>query len=412
MKIQTEKPDAKTTILKCGHAIVRISKLDRGPYTTHRLAWKVGKKTFRRSYNSEASALAEADRIVRHLATCDGSVTALSGQDVSYFNECKERLGSTPMHVAVEFYLKFHERTNPQTFSEVWNLWYAKAEERQLSSRYYQTLRNHRNAWEPEFGKRFIDTIAPEEYLAFLSKSKYSPKSMRNLFGTLSSLLRWAAKKNQRFISKDKTEMETNFPSEKEVTPEFYTPDELCAIFAATEPRFLAYTALMAFGGTRRSEASSRKLTRKNILFAERMIRLGPEITKTGTGRALNIPDNLQVWLDRFAPEKGPIAKIIKITPPDEAVLKLCGVEDSSGGCAKKKPKFTKDNALRHSFCSYHIALHRNSELTSEVAGNSVDMLKKHYKALVSTVAAEQWFNITPDVVRQFAKKKGIALAW
>ena len=39
-------------------------------------------------------------------------------------------------------------------------------------------------------------------------------------------------------------------------------------------------------------------------------------------------------------------------------------------------------------------------------------MLKKHYKALVSTVAAEQWFNITPDVVRQFAKKKGIALAW
>ena len=401
MKIQTETPDKKTTILKCGHAIVRINKLDRGPYTTHRLGWKVGKKTFRRSYNSEASALAEADRIVRHLATCDGSITALSGQDVSYFNECKERLGSTPMHVAVEFYLKFHERTsqNPQTFSEVWALWYATVQERQLSSRYYQTLRNHKNTWEPEFGKRFIDTIAPEEYLAFLGRSKYSPKSKRNLFGTLSSLLRWAAKKNQRYISKDKTEMEPNFPSEKEVTVEFYTPDELCAIFAATEPRLLAYTALMAFGGTRSSEASHRKLTRHNILPAERMIRLGPEITKTGTGRALNIPDNLQVWLDRFEPEKGPISKTVKINPPDKDVLKLCGVE-------------TKDNALRHSFCSYHIALHRNSELTAEVAGNSPAMLRKHYKALVSTVAAEQWFNITPDVVRQFAKKKGIVLDW
>ena len=401
MKIQTEKPDAKTTILKCGHAVVRIGKLERGPYTTHRLGWKVGKKTFRRSYNSEASALAEADRIVRHLATCDGSITALSGQDVSYFNECKERLGSTPMHVAVEFYLKFHERTsqNPQTFSEVWDLWYATVQERQLSSRYYQTLRNHKNTWEPEFGKRFIDTIAPEEYLAFLGRSKYSPKSKRNLFGTLSSLLRWAAKKNQRYISKDKTEMEPNFPSEKEVTVEFYTPDELCAIFAATEHRLLAYTALMAFGGTRSSEASHRKLTRHNILPAERMIRLGPEITKTGTGRALNIPDNLQVWLDRFAPEKGPISKTVKINPPDKDVLELCGVE-------------TKDNALRHSFCSYHIALHRNSELTAEVAGNSPAMLRKHYKALVSTVAAEQWFNITPDVVRQFAKKKGIVLDW
>jgi len=401
MKIQTEKPDDKTTILKCGHALVRIGKLERGPYTTHRLGWKVGKKTFRRSYNSEASALAEADRIVRHLATCDGSITALSGQDVSYFNECKERLGSTPMHVAVEFYLKFHERTsqNPQTFSEVWALWYATVQERQLSSRYYQTLRNHKNTWEPEFGKRFIDTIAPEEYLTFLGRSKYSPKTKRNLFGTLSSLLRWAAKKNQRYISKDKTEMEPNFPSEKEVTVEFYTPDELCAIFAATEHRLLAYTALMAFGGTRSSEASHRKLTRHNILPAERLIRLGPEITKTGTGRALNIPDNLQVWLDRFAPEKGPISKTVKINPPDKDVLKLCGVE-------------TKDNALRHSFCSYHIALHRNSELTAEVAGNSPAMLRKHYKALVSTVAAEQWFNITPDVVRQFAKKKGIVLDW
>ena len=261
------------------------------------------------------------------------------------------------------------------------------------------TALDHVNVASYDNGKRFIDTIAPEEYLAFLSRSKYSPKSKRNLFGTLSSLLRWAAKKNQRYISKDKTEMEPNFPSEKEVTVEFYTPDELCAIFAATEHRLLAYTALMAFGGTRSSEASHRKLTRHNILPAERMIRLGPEITKTGTGRALNIPDNLQVWLDRFAPEKGPISKTVKINPPDKDVLKLCGVE-------------TKDNALRHSFCSYHIALHRNSELTAEVAGNSPAMLRKHYKALVSTVAAEQWFNITPDVVRQFAKKKGIALDW
>lgn len=403
MKIQTENPDQKTTILKCGHALVRIVKIERGPYTTHRLAWKVGKKTFRRSYNSEASALAEADRIVRHLATCDGSATALSGQDVVYFNECKERLGSTPMHVAVEFYLKFHEKTTPQTFSEVWDAWVAGVQNKGPSARYEATLSHHRNIWEPTFGKRFIDTIAPEEYLTFLGGltgkkgEPYSTKSKHNLFGSLKGLLRFARKK--RFISPDKIEVEPDFPEVSAVTPEIYTPKELLAIFTATDPRYLAHTALMAFGGSRSSEAGDPKLTRKSIMFDEKLVRLGPEITKTGAGRTLDISTNLEAWLKAFAPAEGPIVETCKIRPPDKALLKALGVE-------------TKSNALRHSFISYHTALHRNPAMTADIAGNSVKMIAEHYRALVSRAAAEEWFSITPDSVKKFALEKGILLEW
>lgn len=403
MKIQTENPDEKTTILKCGHAIVRIVKITRGPYTTHRLAWKVGKKTFRRSYNSEASALAEADRIVRHLATCDGSATALSGQDVSYFNECKERLGSTPMHVAVEFYLKFHEKTTPQTFSEVWEAWIAGVQKSGPSGRYEATLTHHRNIWERGFAKRFIDTIAPEEYLKFLdgltgkTGEPYSTKSKHNLFGSLKGLLRFARKK--RFISPDKVEVEPDFPDVSVVTPEIYSPGELLAIFATTDPRYLAHTALMAFGGSRSSEAGDPKLTMKSIMFDEKLVRLGPEITKTGAGRTLDISTNLEAWLKEFAPVEGPLVETRKIRPPDKALLKTLGVE-------------TKNNALRHSFCSYHAALHRNPAMTADLAGNSVKMIKEHYRALVSRAAAEEWFAITPETVRKFALKKGVPLSW
>jgi hypothetical protein len=403
MKIQTENPDRKTTILKCGHAIVRIVKIERGAYTTHRLAWKVGKKTFRRSYNSEASALAEADRIVRHLATCDGSATALSGQDVVYFNECKERLGSTPMHIAVEFYLKFHEKTDPQTFSEVWDAWIAGVQDSEPSARYKATLAHHRNIWERAFAKRFIDTIAPEEYLTFLKGltgkkgEPYSTKSKHNLFGTLKGLLRFARKK--RFISPDKVEIEPNFPEVSLVTPEFYTPKELLAIFAATAPRYIAHTAIMAFGGSRSAEAGHAKLTMSNVMFEEKLIRLGPEITKTGAGRTLDITPNLEAWLKEFAPAEGPIVETRKIHPPDKDILKTLGVE-------------TKSNALRHSFCSYHLALHRNPAMTADLAGNSPKMLREHYRALVSRAAAEEWFGITPDTVRKFALEKGIRLEW
>jgi integrase len=399
MKIQTQNPDEKTTVVRCGHAIVRVNKMAREKYTTYRLAWRVGRKTYYRAYNDEAAALAEADRIVRHLATCDGNATALSGEDVSYMNECKERLGKVPMHAAVEFYLKFHEMTsqNPQTFSEVWDAFYKRVEDRRLSNRYYQTLRHHRNVWEPTFGKRFIDTIGNEEYLNFLRSLPRSPRTKHNLFGSLVALLRYARK--QRFISQDKVEIEADFPAIGDETPEFYSPKELLAVFAATDKRYLAYTALMAFGGSRRSEAGSRKLTMASVLFEEKMIRLSPEITKTRTGRTLDITPNLEAWLKEFGPEDGPLVATHKIHPPDADLLKTLGVA-------------TKDNALRHSFCSYHLAIHRNSAMTAEVAGNSPSTLTKHYKALVSRAAAEEWFGITPDSVRKFALEKGIRLEW
>ena len=52
------------TFLQAGLCRVRIVKMMRGKYTSHRLLWKVGKRTFRRSYNDETAALAEAERVV------------------------------------------------------------------------------------------------------------------------------------------------------------------------------------------------------------------------------------------------------------------------------------------------------------------------------------------------------------
>ena len=401
MKVITENPDENTTAMRCGHAIVRVNKMTRKKYVTYRLTWRVGRRTYYRAYNDQASALAEADRIVRHLATSDGSATSLSGEDVSYMNECRERLGKTPMHVAVEFYLKFHDRTEQRTFSEVWEAWFEDIGKRELSARYTETIRHHKKVWEPEFGKRFIDTIAPQEYLNFLTGltgqkgEPYSTKSKHNLFGTLKGVLRYA--RSKRYISPDKVEVEADFPAVSMVTPEFYSPKELLAIFAATDKRYIAFTALMAFGGSRAAEVG--KLTMKSVMFEEKLVRLGPEITKTGAGRTLDITPNLEAWLKEFGPEDGPIVKTCRILPPDKDILTKLGVQ-------------TKSNALRHSFCSYHAALHRNPAMTADLAGNSVEMIKKHYRALVSRAAAEEWFGITPDSVKKFALEKGIRLEW
>ena len=65
MKIKTETPDEKTTLIRCGHAIVRIIKLPRGKYTNWRLNWTVGRKLYRRAFSDETRALSEAEHARR-----------------------------------------------------------------------------------------------------------------------------------------------------------------------------------------------------------------------------------------------------------------------------------------------------------------------------------------------------------
>jgi integrase len=155
----------------------------------------------------------------------------------------------------------------------------------------------------------------------------------------------------------------------------------------------------MAFGGSRRAEAE--RLSMRDVLFDEKMIRMGPEITKTSTGRTLDIPDVLAQWLKEFASPDGKILPLCKIKAIPKKRQKVVGLE-------------TKQNALRHSFCSYHLALHRNAALTAELAGNSPQMLNRHYKALVSKIAAERWFSISQDAVRAFANENKLThlLTW
>jgi hypothetical protein len=68
-----------------------------------------------------------------------------------------------------------------------------------------------------------------------------------------------------------------------------------------------------------------------------------------------------------------------------------------------------KQNVLRHSFISYHLAKHRTPHLTAALAGNSVGIIQSNYKSLVTPSAAEAWFNITPISVRAYAEEKGLS---
>lgn len=56
-----------------------------------------------------------------------------------------------------------------------------------------------------------------------------------------------------------------------------------------------------------------------------------------------------------------------------------------------------KHNALRHSFISYRVADIENVAQVALEAGNSPQMIFKHYRELVRPVDAKMWFSIAPE---------------
>jgi hypothetical protein len=56
-----------------------------------------------------------------------------------------------------------------------------------------------------------------------------------------------------------------------------------------------------------------------------------------------------------------------------------------------------KKNALRHSFCSYRLAVIKDVAQVSLEAGNSPQMIHAHYKSLVTEKQGLEWFNIFPS---------------
>ena len=53
-------------------------------------------------------------------------------------------------------------------------------------------------------------------------------------------------------------------------------------------------------------------------------------------------------------------------------------------------------NAPRHSFCSYHLAMHQNAGKTALEAGHSEQMLFAHYREIVTREDAAAFWGIRP----------------
>jgi integrase len=163
---------------------------------------------------------------------------------------------------------------------------------------------------------------------------------------------------------------------------EIFTPDEMRRLLdAAGTNVILPMLAIGGFAGMRHLEIT--RLDWSEILWDRNLIEVKGYKSKTRARRLVPLLDNLRAWIAPFAEESGPV---VLHRNPTAAMAKIA----ARAGVAWKL------NALRHSFCSYRLSMTNDGAKTALESGHDQSILFRHYHALVSTEAAQEWFSIYP----------------
>lgn len=142
--------------------------------------------------------------------------------------------------------------------------------------------------------------------------------------------------------------------------------------------------ALEAFAGMRYS--STARLHREDIKLNERGILMPAAKHKSGRRHYHEgLPENIWDWIRRWWDD--PTAWSVT----QRQLLEFKSKAFEAAGVPHPH------NVLRHSFCSYHVALHSDAGKTSVLMQHtSPTMLWKHYRGVATKADAERFFGIKP----------------
>ncbi len=172
-------------------------------------------------------------------------------------------------------------------------------------------------------------------------------------------------------------------------------------VMHAAEADEIGFLSLALFCGIRiaefhkrvrnsRGEEHDAWLDWKEIDLRERQVFVTPELDKNRHGRYVDISVNAVSWLELVKKSAGAVM-------PENWRARRVLLEERSG---VNLPQ----NVLRHSFCSYRIALDQDYSKAAAMVGNSPAMLRKHYVRVLPRKLGNAFFKIRPEKLSAKAK--------
>ncbi len=383
---------------------MRIYRIKRpGGEFTFSVDYRVGGERHRTAFVDYARARLEAEQAAKRLAIGDAAALNLSALDAAIygraleitkpfgirldalaekFAEAAQEVGHEFVVAAAKEYAKRHPKDMPRkTVAEVVEELLAAKTAAQRSARHVQDLHYRCGAFAEAF-RCPIAAVTSGDLRRYLELKKVAPRTFKNHYGAVKNLVEFA--KGRGYLPKDCDLLDgIEIPRDHGGEIEIYSPLEIQSILNAANDDILPSIAISAFSGLRSQEVE--RLDWGEVDLKNRFIQVAKQKAKTGARRLAPIPDNLAAWLAPYAGRRGPVWAGAHF-----------GFYKTMQKTAAKAGIPWRHNALRHSFCSYRLAVLQNAAQCALEAGNSPAMIFAHYRELVRPDQAAKWFAVQP----------------
>jgi len=399
-------------IVKRGSSVVKIYR-DRKPtgtyyrvvyYTETTIDGKEVSKRHRLNFSDLQEATNEAEAKASWLSRLDGDALQFSGRDrhiyaraldavkefdvpldtvASEYADARKLLDGVPLIDAARFYSGHQGRgIKRKSVADAVDGLIAAKTTKGVSQVYLADLRYRLGVFKAAFHCD-ISALVPDDVASFFNGLKLSPRSYNNFMRTLRTFFGFAQRHG--WLSKEADLLaRVEKRSEKRAPVEIFAPKELTALFERASVEVAPALALAAFAGLRSAEIL--RLDWRDIERHAGFIEVAAHKAKTATRRIVPLTDNLARWL-AIAPRNG--ACVWPHSKDRFFKAMRCAADNA-------KIKW-KQNALRHSFISYRLAEIQDVNRVALEAGNSPQMIFRHYRELATPEQARTWFAIAPE---------------
>jgi hypothetical protein len=391
---------------KNGRFDLREAKVtERGfTYKTHRVTgWRADGTRVREQFKSRDQA--QGRKLLLEVEAANtGDIAArntrLTPQQLAEAEAAFARLGERSLSTAVAWFLDtYRPPLTEMGLEEAETVFLADREQHvsEMTLRDYSlTLRVFRAA----VRAKLVHQVNSADVVEFLTARKVGKKRWNNLRGDLNAFFEFSKAAPRQWTTANPVASIAKFKLTRGV-PHIETAVRIRELFQFLEsytgpeslqhkPGFLVpYFALATFAGIRPSVAEGElwRLGELELAALVRMIdlelnviRLAPEVTKTGGVRQVRIRPNLKQWLVRY-----PLAEFPLYVRNMEKIV----------GIVRKRFAL-KDDVLRHTFISMHVARWKSVGEAALEAGNSEAMIKAHYLNVVSLRESKEFWDIRP----------------
>ena len=430
-------------VMEEGGVTAKIYKsLIKNKYDLFTLAYYMEGQFKKENFGGLGDAIARGKQVIRQLKGGEFDGAMMSSQDAkAYFSGVKNLEGTglslesgtseiaacyavllgrvSPLVACRDYARRNDETVVPRTVGQVVTEFLAakeagsatriKGKGKTVSERYIYDLRKKLEKVSTHFNGLMIGLVTAEEINRFVSelrgvtgrptkKGKDAPapkpvsgRTKNNYLQAINVLLEYARK--QKYVPRDFAVMDdVDVSEEADFDIEIFTAEEVTRILAAVRKDALPALAIGAFAGIRTAEVC--RLDWSEVNLEKGLIEIKKGKAKTRSRRLVPITPNLALFLKGVEERNGPV------WAQSEPFL-----FDLMRDAGKDSGVKWKHNALRHSFISYRVAKIKNVNEVAMEAGNSPEMIFKHYRELVPEKEADAWFGVTPQAVKALREK-------